>query len=78
MERALYTQQKDPKRSMPAVDSLYAPAKDGNAAGPYDGHVMRSSLYTRAVMSDVARAMPLVAAAAVFAAGVRRWRASGA
>jgi short-subunit dehydrogenase len=74
MERALYRQQKDPTRSTPAVDSLYAPAQDGDADGPYSGHVMRSSLYTRAVMSDAARAMPFLAAAAVFAAGLSRLR----
>jgi short-subunit dehydrogenase len=76
MERTMFSQQKDPDRSVAPVDSLYAPARDGDAAGPYDGHVMRSSLYTRAMMSDVTRARPFVAAGAVFAAGLkRRWPA---
>jgi short-subunit dehydrogenase len=74
MERAMFRQQKDPGRSMPPVDSLYAPMRDGDATGPYDGHVMRSSLYTKAAMSDVTRAMPFIAAGAMFAAGVSRWR----
>jgi NAD(P)-dependent dehydrogenase (short-subunit alcohol dehydrogenase family) len=72
MERTMFGQQKDPSRSMPPVDSLYSPTMDGDAAGPYDGHVMKSSLYTKAVMSDLTRALPYVAAGAVFAAGLRR------
>jgi short-subunit dehydrogenase len=74
MERTMFSQQKDPDRSVASVDSLYSPTRDGDASGPYDGHVMRSSLYTRAVMSDVTRALPFVAAGAVFAAGLKRWR----
>src|SRR3954471_19326718 len=65
MERAMFSQQKDGTRSMPALDSLYSPTEDGHAAGPYDGHVMHSSLYTKAAMSDVTRALPYVAAGAL-------------
>ena len=74
MERTMFRQQKDPTRSIPPVDSLYAPTRDGDSAGPYDGHVMRSSLYTKAAMSDVTRAMPFIAAGAMLAAGMSRWR----
>ena len=35
---------------------------------------MKSSLYTKAVLSDVTRALPYVAAGAALVAGVRRWR----
>jgi hypothetical protein len=37
---------------------------------------MRSSAYTSAALSDTMRVLPFVAAAAVFAAGVKRWRAA--
>jgi hypothetical protein len=76
MEQTMFRQQKDPTRSIPPVDSLYAPTRDGDASGPYDGHVMRSSLYTKAAMSDVTRAMPFIAAGAMLAAGMSRWRTS--
>jgi short-subunit dehydrogenase len=76
MERALFDQQKDASRSVPPLDSLYRPTRDGEATGPYTGHVMKTSLYTKAVMSDVTRALPYLAAGAMLAAGVKRWRAS--
>jgi short-subunit dehydrogenase len=78
MERAMFDQQKDPNRSVPPVDSLFSPARDGDTAGPYDGHVMRSSLYTKAVLSNMTRAIPFFAAAAALAAGVTRWQAGRA
>jgi short-subunit dehydrogenase len=78
MERAMYDQQKDASRSIPPLDSLYSPTRDGDAAGPYPGHVMRSSLYTKAVMSDVTRALPYVAAGALLAAGLTRRRSAAA
>jgi NAD(P)-dependent dehydrogenase (short-subunit alcohol dehydrogenase family) len=73
MERTLFESQQDKSRAVPPVDSLYRPARDGRASGPYDGHVMQSSLYTRAVMSDVTRALPFIAAGAILA-GATRWR----
>lgn len=78
MERAMFDQQKDRHRSVPPVDSLFSPAHDGDTAGPYDGHVMRSSLYTKAVLSNVTRAIPFVAAGAALVAGVTRWQAGRA
>ena len=33
MERTMFTQQKDPNRSIPPLDSLYSPTEDGEAAG---------------------------------------------
>jgi short-subunit dehydrogenase len=78
MERSLFEQQKDKSGRVKTRDSLYYPTRDGNASGPYEGHVMRSSLYTRAVMSDFTRALPFIAAGAAIAAGVRHRRAKEA
>jgi hypothetical protein len=58
---------------MPPLDSLYRPTRDGQASGPYDGHVMQSSLYTRAMMSDITRALPFIAAGALLV-GATRWK----
>lgn len=74
MERAMFEQQKDNSRTVSPLDSLYHPTRDGQATGPYAGHVMKSSIYTKAVMSDMTRALPYLAAGAVLAAGVKRWR----
>jgi hypothetical protein len=71
MERAMFTQQQDHEGVVHSQDSLYRPKRDGHAEGPYTGHVMRSSVYTRALLSDVGRALPFVAAGLAIAAGVR-------
>jgi short-subunit dehydrogenase len=76
MERALFDQQKDKSGRVQSRDSLFRPTEDGEASGPYEGHVMQSSMYTRAVMSDFTRALPFIAAGAVIAAGVRQRRQS--
>ncbi|MGE3511024.1 MAG: SDR family oxidoreductase [Vicinamibacterales bacterium] len=63
------------------VDSLYEPSRDVRRHGSYPGRVMRSSAYTRAMLSDVGRAAPLVAIGALVAAGVaaaRRGSRAGA
>ena len=75
MESAMFSQQQDPEGRNRTMDSLYSPKRDGRRTGPYDGHVMQSSMYTRAKMSNVTQALPWIAAAAVFAAGVRRLQA---
>jgi short-subunit dehydrogenase len=72
MENAMFSQQQDPEGRNRTMDSLYRPRRDGRRTGPYDGHVMQSSAYTRAKMSNVGQALPWVAAAAIFLAGVRR------
>jgi short-subunit dehydrogenase len=72
MERALFDAQQDDRRPAQSIDSLYRPTRDGRASGPYAGHVMQSSLYTRAVMSDVTRALPFIAIAAILAGA--KWR----
>ena len=74
MERVMYNQQKSYDRSQPREGNLDRPQRDGRASGQHRGHVMRSSLYTKAALSDAARALPFVAAGAALVAGVRRWR----
>jgi hypothetical protein len=73
MERTFFDSQQDKSRPVEPLDSLYRPTRDGRASGPYDGHVMQSSIYTRAMMSDVTRALPFIAAGAILA-GVTRSR----
>jgi short-subunit dehydrogenase len=67
MERMMISEQ---KKNQPAdgVDSLYAPSADGRRQGNYGGHVMRSSLYTRAMLSDAGRVLPVLALGAGMAA----------
>ena len=74
MERAMFDQQKAYDRSHANEGNLERPQRDGRAYGPHRGHVMKSSAYTKAALSDITRALPFVAAGVVFAAGVRRWR----
>jgi short-subunit dehydrogenase len=71
MERAMFEQQQDPNRPNHSAGSLYEPGTDGETEGPYRGHVMRSSVYTRAMLSDVGRALPFVAAGVALAAAAR-------
>jgi short-subunit dehydrogenase len=73
MERTMFDQQQDDSGAVHTQDSLYHPKRDGEASGPYPGRVLQSSAYTKAMLSDVTRALPLLAATAVFALGVRRW-----
>jgi short-subunit dehydrogenase len=73
MERAMFSQQKDRTGSTETLDSLYQPTRDGETEGPYQGHVMRSSAYTRTMLSDVGRALPLLAAGAMLFAAKRRY-----
>ncbi len=51
-------------------DALYEPSHDPRRRGRQPGRVMRSSAYTRAVVSDAARAVPLMAVGMLMAAGV--------
>jgi short-subunit dehydrogenase len=72
METIMFRQQRDPERPIGRNDSLYGPSRDGLARGPYSGRVKKSSVYTSAMMSDVTRLLPLLAAGVALAAGVRR------
>jgi short-subunit dehydrogenase len=51
-------------------DALWKASQDRRRRGGYPGRVMRSSLYTRAVLSDAARATPFVALGLLVATGV--------
>jgi short-subunit dehydrogenase len=78
MERTMFVQQKDPDRPARRQDSLNHPSRDGEARGPYRGHTMKSSAYTSAMMSDVKRALPFIAAGvALTAVSASRWRRNG-
>lgn len=76
MERVMYGQQKTHDRMQPREGNLDRPQRDGRAHGVHRGRVMHSSIYTKAALSDVARALPYVAAGAALAAGVHRWRSA--
>jgi hypothetical protein len=78
MEQTMFEQQKDSTGTVISQDSLFEPKEDGHAVGPYQGHVMHSSLYTDAKLSRVTRVLPYLAAGAVLAATVRRWRSDAA
>jgi short-subunit dehydrogenase len=71
MERTFFDSQQGKSRPVEPLDSLYRPTHDGRASGPYGGHVMQSSIYTRAMMSDVTRALPFIAAGAILAGATR-------
>ena len=72
MERTMFELQKTDTRSPQTDDSLYTPGHDGRARGPYEGRPMQSSTYTKAMLSDVTRALPFIAAGLAFAAARRR------
>src|SRR3954468_24831824 len=76
MERSMFKNQKAYDRTQPREGSLDSPQRDGRAYGPHRGHVMKSSAYTKAALSDTGRVLPFIAAGAVLIAGVRRWRAA--
>lgn len=71
MEATMFEQQQDPERTSTG-DGLESAGGGGEERGPYRGPVLQSSAYTRAIVSDIGRALPFVAAAAVVAAGIRR------
>jgi short-subunit dehydrogenase len=75
MEATMFRQQRDTERPIVRSDSLYGPSRDGLARGPYSGHVKKSSVYTAAMLSDVSRVLPFLAAGVALAAGMRRFNA---
>ncbi len=66
--RVLAAQEKS-ARANDRRDSLYAPGRDVRR-GTSEGIVLRSSLYTRAALSDFARAIPLLALGGAVALGL--------
>jgi short-subunit dehydrogenase len=75
MERLLFSAQQSDRPPTPA-SSLREAGDDGREDGGYEGHVMRSSAYTSAMLSDVARALPVLALGAGLAAHLLRGRAA--
>ena len=71
MESAMFDQQKS-DRPARGQDALYAPQRDGRRRGPTKRMTLSRSAYTRAALSDVGRAIPVVAAGALLVAAVRR------
>ncbi len=73
MERTLFTAQKknEPRRT---GDSLNHPQRDGRRHGNTERHMMRSSAYTRAAMSDVGRVLPVLALGVLVVASMRAMR----
>src|SRR4051812_13249849 len=71
MERQMWD---DMQRDEPptSADSLDGPSGEdyGRRRGRQPGHVMKSSAYTRAALSDVGRALPFIAVGALVVAGV--------
>ena len=76
MERTLFRGQKRNEPRRPG-DSLYSPQRDGQRHGRTERHMMRSSAYTRAAMSDVGRVLPVLAMGALVAAGISAMRKAG-
>ena len=70
MERTAFAAQQRSDRPANDDDSLFEPSRESRRRGNYPGRVMRRSTYTRAVLSDVGRAAPLVAIGALIAASV--------
>jgi short-subunit dehydrogenase len=66
MRQVIFDQQQAPEVTGPRGGSLYSPGRDGRERGSYEGHVARTSAYTRMRLSPLAYALP--AAAAVMAA----------
>jgi short-subunit dehydrogenase len=70
MENTMFDQQKSDRPPRPE-DSLYEPQRDGRRRGPSQRLTLNRSAYTRAALSDVGRMLPVIAAGAVFVAGLR-------
>jgi short-subunit dehydrogenase len=72
MEREMFDTQKTHDRSQSREGSLDRPQADGHERGLYRGRVRQSSAYTRAVLSDITRVAPIVAAGLALAGAARR------
>lgn len=78
MKRTALTAQRRDDELANVDDALWSPSRDARRRGRQPGRVMQSSAYTRAVVSDASRAMPLLAMGMLVAAGVVAARAKGA
>ena len=64
MEKTMFEQQKRDEREQPRPDGLYSATNDPRERGPYPGHVMETSYYTKAAMH------PLMTGALMLAVGL--------
>ena len=74
MEGPMWGQQKRYDMQHSGVGNLEHPQRDGRAHGQGNSRVMKSSVYTTAVLSDVTRLIPFIAGAVALAATYRKWR----
>jgi len=73
MERSMFDAQRSDTPATERTGNLYAPAAEGGKErGEYRGHVMKSSAYTRAVLSPGKALLAAGLGLAVFA-GIRSW-----
>jgi short-subunit dehydrogenase len=72
MERAMFAQQRDSSAEAESKDGLWQSGSEARERGPYDGYVMKSSGYTKAVLSDAWRMVPFIAAGAALLVVNRR------
>jgi short-subunit dehydrogenase len=72
IKRSMFDKQKTFDRDHVNEGNLERPQADGRTWGPHKGHVMRSSMYTRAALSPMLKTMAFAAAGLTLAAGVRR------
>lgn len=77
MERTLFEGQKKDAPPYHHEGALEAPQDNERRHGSTEHYVMKRSAYTRAVMSDVGRALPVIAIGALVAASVRAMRRAG-
>ena len=77
MENAMFRQQQRHNEPADWDDSLYAPQPDGRRRGPTQRRTMERSAYTRAMLSDAGRILPVVALGALVATTVRSMRKAG-
>jgi hypothetical protein len=76
MESTMFRQQK--KDEAPDHrDALYEPEHGGRRHGSSERVMLKRSAYTRAVLSDVRRALPVLAAGALVAASLRAMKKAG-
>ena len=71
MEKTMFEGQQREPRQRSDSGNLEVPQPPHRATGDYEGHVMKSSLYTRAALSDALRVAPLVAAGLALALASR-------
>lgn len=78
MERAMFRGQRSKVPATARSGNLYRPAGEENVEqGDYEGHVMRSSLYTQAALSPPAKALLAAGLGLAVFAGIRSLTSSG-